>query len=1100
MKKTPRWLGAALLASALPVHAGLLFSEYVEGSSNNKALEIYNPDSSPVDLAAGNYRIAEYFNGGTSASSTITLSGTIAPGGVYVLVNPSASAALLSLANATSGSLTFNGNDAVALLQGSTPIDVIGQIGNDPGSNGWGSGATTTTDHSLRRLANITSGDPVGSDAFDPTQQWVGFARDTFDGLGCPGVSACGTQPSNDHRIYEIQGRSHISPLNGQLVTNVPGIVTALASNGFYMQDGDGDGDSATSDGIFVFTSSAPTVSVGSEVRVNGTVSEFRPGGSGGTNNLTTTEIASPTVTPATNLFTHNTIAPTIIGNGGRVPPNEIIDNDTHGSVEVAAQTTYDPDQDGIDFYESLEGMLVQVNSARAISATNKFGEIWVLGDAGANATGVNAHGGVTLIDHGDGTFDYNPERILVDVSGLTTTYPQVQVGDTTAQVVGVMSYGFSDYRIYPLTLPSFTAGNLQAQTATLPFGADRLTIASYNVENLDANDNDVCDGGPDQDVANGRFAHLASHIAGNLGAPAIVGLEEIQDNDGCTDDGVVDGSQTLNTLVQAIRDAGGPSYQYVEVNPSNDTDGGIPGGNIRQAILYDASRVSFVPGSLGAGDAVTATALNLDGGKLQLNYSPGRIDPNNIAWSSSRKPLVATFDFNGRRIVVVANHFNSKGGDQPLFGRYQPPVLSSAVQRQQQTQLVHDFVAQALGLDPRARVVVLGDMNDFSFSTPLQVLSGQAQGAPILTDLSDALLPAEERYSYVYEGNAQELDHIYVTNSLLPHAAYQPVHVNAEFSDQASDHDPLLASLQLNLNQAPTASAVAPASVLGGQTVVLDGSASADADGQIVSYLWTQTGGPAVDLSNATAASASFTAPAQAVTLGFTLTVTDNDGATDSRSVSITVVPPNQPPLADAGSDQSVQAASSVQLSAAASHDADGQIVSYQWTQTAGPAVSLSAATSATPSFTAPSYPTLLSFTVTVTDNSGATASASVNITVLPDAPPVADAGADQSVTRFALVQLNGSASHDSDGQIVSYQWTQTGGPTVSLSGANTATPSFRALAKVGTTMSFTLTVTDNAGVQGFDTVVVTIKPFRSGVAATLNGWYDEVDAALTH
>jgi predicted extracellular nuclease len=194
-------------------------------------------------------------------------------------------------------------------------------------------------------------------------------------------------------RISDIQGSGHRSPLVGQSVTAVPGIVTAIASNGFYLQDPNPDANDATSEGIFVFTSSAPTVQVGDSILVNGTVSEFRPGGSA--NNLTITQIISPVIT---KLSSGNALpAATILGNGGRAIPNQIISNDAaSGNVENAG-TTFDPAQDGIDFYESLEGMRVQVNNPVATSPTANFGtseEIWVLADNGANATSRTSRGG----------------------------------------------------------------------------------------------------------------------------------------------------------------------------------------------------------------------------------------------------------------------------------------------------------------------------------------------------------------------------------------------------------------------------------------------------------------------------------------------------------------------------------------------------------------------------------------------------------------------------------------------------------------------------------------------------------------------------------
>jgi predicted extracellular nuclease len=140
----------------------------------------------------------------------------------------------------------------------------------------------------------------------------------------------------------------------------------------------------------------------------------------------------------------------------------------------------------------------------------------------------------------------------------------------------------------------------------------------------------------------------------------------------------------------------------------------------------------------------------------------------------------------------VIGTHFNSKSGDQPLFGRFQPPVRVSETQRHAQATIVRDFVAGILAEDPTARVLVLGDINDFQFSRTVEILEEAG-----LTDLIRTL-PENERYSYVFEGNSQALDHILASRSLLAVAEYDVVHVNSEFSDQISDHDPDLAYLAL--------------------------------------------------------------------------------------------------------------------------------------------------------------------------------------------------------------------------------------------------------------------------------------------------------------
>jgi predicted extracellular nuclease len=661
-------------------------------------------------------------------------------------------------------------------------------------------------------------------------------------------------------RIFAIQGRGHVSPYANKCVSNVPGVVTQVTDTGFFMQDGDGDGDVGTSDGIFVFTASPPTVTVGQELKVAGNVSEFRRGGGA---NMSATEIVAPKVTAASGLFTNTTIVPVIIGTAGRMPPHRVIDNDTDGSVEVASETTYDPNEDGIDFYESLEGMLVQVDNARVVGPANSFGEIWVVGDNGAFASGMNARGGITVTEG-----DFNPERIQVDVGLLTSVTPLVNVGDRTALVVGALNYDFGNYRVLPRTMPAFTSGALARAVSQVASGIDRLRIASYNVENLDPNDADTCDGGPDRDIADGRFMREAQQIVGALASPDILAIEELQDNSGCVNDGTVAADLTLRTLVQAIVDAGGPTYAFAVIDPVNNADGGAPGANIRQAFLYNPGRVTLVPGSVA------------------------RIDPTNTAWSNSRKPLAASFDFNARRVMVIANHFNSKGGDDPLFGRFQPPLLDTEEQRVHQAQVVHDFIAQALALDAGARVVTLGDFNDFAFSAPLRILTGETSGTPMLTNLATQLLPPEERYSYVFEGNSQELDHILVSASLVPGAAFQAVHVNAEYADQVSDHDPLIASLRL-LPPPPVASAGSEITVTHKSTVTLDGTASFAGDGSALHYEWTQTSGKKdVELTGADTARAIFVAPPNPGIYTFQLTITDRFGMQATASITVNVLP----------------------------------------------------------------------------------------------------------------------------------------------------------------------------------------------------------------
>ena len=186
-------LGQAPSALAAPP-TDLFISEYIEGSSNNKAIEIFNGTGSAVDLTAGGYVLQMYFNGSATAGLTINLGGTVANNDVWVVAQASAGAAILAQADQTNGSGWFNGDDAVVLRTGGAAgpiLDAIGQVGFDPGTE-WGTGLVSTADNTLRRMSSITTGDTDPSNVFDPSVEWVGFAIDTFDGLGAHTVDGGG--------------------------------------------------------------------------------------------------------------------------------------------------------------------------------------------------------------------------------------------------------------------------------------------------------------------------------------------------------------------------------------------------------------------------------------------------------------------------------------------------------------------------------------------------------------------------------------------------------------------------------------------------------------------------------------------------------------------------------------------------------------------------------------------------------------------------------------------------------------------------------------------------------------------------------------------
>jgi hypothetical protein len=172
----------------------LFISEYVEGSSLNKCIEIYNPTDATVDLAAAAYQLNIYFNGNTAVGTTIALTGTIAPGEVHVVCDDGETLGFEP--DQVSTASLFSGNDAVELAKDGSPIDVIGEIGVDPGSStGWTMNGVSTINQTLRRKSTISSGDADGSNAFDPSLEWDSFAANTEDDLGMHSADDCASTP-----------------------------------------------------------------------------------------------------------------------------------------------------------------------------------------------------------------------------------------------------------------------------------------------------------------------------------------------------------------------------------------------------------------------------------------------------------------------------------------------------------------------------------------------------------------------------------------------------------------------------------------------------------------------------------------------------------------------------------------------------------------------------------------------------------------------------------------------------------------------------------------------------------------------------------------
>ncbi|ATW47903.1 endonuclease/exonuclease/phosphatase family protein [Streptomyces peucetius] len=582
---------------------------------------------------------------------------------------------------------------------------------------------------------------------------------------GSANASAADIDTVSQVRIHDIQGSTRISPLVGRQVADVPGIVTGVrtyGSRGFWFQDPEGDGDAATSEGVFVFTGSAPKVSVGDRVTVSGTVTEYVPGGTS-SGNQSLTEITRPTVT--------------VVSSGNEVPEPVTV---SAWSVPCAYAPEGDPAAGGsinglplapreyaLDYYESLEGANIRIGTSRVVGATDPYAELWVTVKPWEND---NRRGGTVY-----GSYEsQNTGRLQIQslIPLAEQPFPKANVGDVlTGTTEGPLDFNqFGGYTLTARTLGTVHDRGLEREKTLRQRGGE-LAVATYNVENLDPSD-------PQE-----KFDALAKAVVENLASPDILALEEIQDDTGAKNDGTVSAAGTLKKFTDAIVTVGGPAYEWRSVDPQNNQDGGQPGGNIRQVFLFNPERVSFT--DRAGGDATTATGVVREHGGAALTLSPGRVDPASDAWEDSRKPLAGEFTFRGRTVFVIANHFGSKGGDESLVSHHQPPNRSSEVQRLKQAQAVNAFVKDILKADRRADVLVLGDINDFEFSHTTQALTDGGALYPAIKSL-----PRSERYSYVYQGNSQVLDQI-LTSPSIDRFSYDSVHINAEFADQDSDHDP---------------------------------------------------------------------------------------------------------------------------------------------------------------------------------------------------------------------------------------------------------------------------------------------------------------------
>jgi predicted extracellular nuclease len=771
----------ALMTSAL--HAEPFFSEYVEGSGNNKALEIYNPGNSPLNMTG--YNIKVFSNGGLTASRTVNLSGEIGANSVMVLVDTQAEQALKD--KQTSSSLTlltgnFNGDDAIALYKGTTLIDVIGQIGFDPGS-AWGSGDVQTANKTLVRKSTVTQGDSNSGDAFDPTAQWLGFAENTFSNLGFHQMdgSGGGVDPKPDPDptpgpqlgncgsaatlISVIQGSGNISPELGKIHV-VEAIVTQqlTTAGGFFVQEeaADSDNNPATSEAIFVFNSGVTDYpAVGQKVRIQGTVEEF----------FTKTQLKR------TAAFKDCGPAPAAIS------PLSV-------SLPMSSLTQF----------EAFESMQVRLTQDLVVSNTfnlGSFGELTLSTKRLYTPTNVHRPGTpeaialaaqnqldkIILDDKQNGR---NPANIIYPAPGLSMNNP-VRIGDTFSNLQGALDYSFNAWRLIPDVTPQFIATNLRQSEPELK-NTGTLKVASFNVLNY-FNGNGNGSGFPTARGAHSaaEFARQADKIVAALTAmdADVVGLMEIENDGFGSTSAIADLVGRLNNVL------GAGTYTFATIPNANQ----IGGDAISVGLIYKPGKVAPV------GNAVTTDAGVFDFG--------------------NRQPLAQTFKelANDQVFTVAVNHFKSKGSCPAGAGSDSDARDGqgcwNATRVQAATELM-GWLAKAPTGHTDPDILVIGDLNAYAKEDPIHTFVSNG-----FVDLIQKY-HGNSGYGYSFNGESGYLDHALATDSLSSQVINATEwHINSDepiifdynlenktqqqqadlyqpTQFRSSDHDPVLVELSL--------------------------------------------------------------------------------------------------------------------------------------------------------------------------------------------------------------------------------------------------------------------------------------------------------------
>ena len=742
--------------------SGPYISEYVEGTGNNKAIELVNPGAEAIDMSG--YRVAVYSNGQTTANS-YALSGEVAPGETSLF--GSSGAVFDDKLDVSTGAGLWNGDDAVVLYHGDEVVDSLGRVGEQPDGGAWGTGEASTKDSTLRRTGGVP--DTIIDDAFEPAAAgWEGFGVDVFDHLGvAPGEEPGGPTDPEDpedptdpeepgdpadceapaENIGAVQGEGATSPRVDDTVT-VQGVVTASFQQpggyeGYFVQDA-GDDNDATSDGIFVYARDADERAAGDVVRVTGKVSEYYD---------------------MTQITQSGDVA--VCDTGAEQP----------GAVELSL-----PMDD--EAREAVEGMAVVLDEGVINEAYNydRYGELALGSERHAQPTNLYRPGSAEAealaasnladsITLDDGSGAQNPNPIRHPNGEDYSPENRFRMGDTLREVTGVMHYSFDKWRIQPTAGAEYIETNPRTPAPEVP---GSLTVASANVLNYFttlAEDDPNARGADNAAEFERQKAKIVTQLA-EIDAD-VFGLMEIENNSDVAVNDLVDG---LNAKI------GSEEYAAVET-------GTLGTDAITTALIYKPAKVERV----GEFSALTES-----------------VDPN-FDTSRHRPALAQVFKdvATGEEFSVVVNHLKSKGSACGAGDPEDPNGQGNCNgTRVEGAKALANWINTDENLSRSGRTLVIGDLNSYAKEDPIVAL--EEAGLENMV----AEFEGPDAYSYVFDGQTGYLDHALATDKLAGEIeGVDTWHNNADEPDindynldfgrsaeyfednpyRASDHDPVI-------------------------------------------------------------------------------------------------------------------------------------------------------------------------------------------------------------------------------------------------------------------------------------------------------------------